>query len=77
MHDPERRQRRPWADPHWRLPAQLGQLGADKRRLERPDERDRVALAGEPHPPGAGCSGSSPTIPTTGVGKIGPLGASL
>ena len=37
--------------------AQLAELGSDERGLERADERDRVALAREPHPPGPGCAG--------------------
>ena len=37
--------------------AQLRQLGPDLRRLERPDQRDRVALVREPEPSGPGSPG--------------------
>ena len=53
-----------------RVAAQLGQLGADLGGLPRgADQRDRVALAcANPRRPERAGSGSSPTMPTTGVG---------
>ena len=63
-----------------RLAAELRQLGAGGGR--RPgaggDDRDDVALLREAEATGPRRpSGSSPTRPTTGVGKIGPAPASL
>ena len=53
-----------------RLAAQLGQLRAGRRRRPgaRGDDGDGIAVGREAEPPGRRASGSSPTIPTTGVG---------
>ena len=58
-------------------PCELGELRADGRGRERADERDHVPLGREPEPAGAGCIGQPADHPDTGVGKIGPVGASL